>query len=211
VNYTDPEGLFAALFLDLTFVVFDEVTVTARSYADFVRFFHNLGDFFSESSRSSIFGDFSGRVVPPVEGVFMAMLLGDEFEQRRFGLPYSAVDTGGVPEFAIFLPVGRISKVFGSARRGAIPTKIQAIEIRSDVVLSGGRSGQNVKSLTGPASSVVRGGGERAFVTNDEGQVILDITKDRVKPVTPGSGFGPKRTPTEEELGLLYSVLRGES
>ncbi|NJL26806.1 MAG: hypothetical protein HC897_02465 [Thermoanaerobaculia bacterium] len=30
MNYTDPEGLFAQLFLDLYFVVFDEITVTGR-------------------------------------------------------------------------------------------------------------------------------------------------------------------------------------
>ncbi|NJL30026.1 MAG: hypothetical protein HC897_20095, partial [Thermoanaerobaculia bacterium] len=30
MNYTDPEGLFAALFFDLFFVVFDEITVTGR-------------------------------------------------------------------------------------------------------------------------------------------------------------------------------------
>jgi hypothetical protein len=38
---------------------------------------------------------------------------------------------------------------------------------------------------------------------------ILDITKARVKPVTPGQGFGPKRAPTSEELNLLESVLGG--
>jgi hypothetical protein len=76
-------------------------------------------------------------------------------------------------------------------------------------VLSGGRSGQLVKNLTGPANSVLRGGGERAFVTNAEGKVILDITKDRVKSVIPGQGFGPKRAPTGEELNLLQKLLGG--
>lgn len=54
-----------------------------------------------------------------------------------------------------------------------------------------------------------RGGGERAFVTNAEGKVILDITKDRVKTVIPGQGFGPKRAPTAEELGWLQQLLGG--
>jgi hypothetical protein len=82
------------------------------------------------------------------------------------------------------------------------------LSVRSDVTLSGGRSGQFVKSLKGPARSVVRGGGRRAFVTNDAGEVVLDITEDRVKPVVPGSGFGPKRAPTAEELDLLKQVLK---
>jgi len=81
--------------------------------------------------------------------------------------------------------------------------------LRPDVVLSGGRSGQLVKSLVGPPSSAVRGGGARAFVTNEQGQVILDITAQRVKPVIPGQGFGPKRPPTTEELGLLDKILGG--
>jgi hypothetical protein len=59
------------------------------------------------------------------------------------------------------------------------------------------------------ASSVVRGGGARVFVTNERGQVIRDITAQRVKPVIPGQGFGPKRPPTAEELGLLGKILGG--
>jgi hypothetical protein len=81
--------------------------------------------------------------------------------------------------------------------------------LRPDVLLSGGRSGQLVKSLVGPPSSVVRGGGARAFVTNEQGQVILDITAQRVKPVIPGQGFGPKRPPTAEELDLLGKIFGG--
>lgn len=77
------------------------------------------------------------------------------------------------------------------------------------VVLFGGRSGQLVKNLTGPPSSAVRGGPGRVFVTNERGQVILDITESRVKPVVPGRGFGPKRAPTIEELNLLKGILGG--
>jgi hypothetical protein len=35
-----------------------------------------------------------------------------------------------------------------------------------------------------------------------------DITKDRVKPVTPAQGFGPKRAPAEQELGWLEKMAR---
>jgi hypothetical protein len=48
--------------------------------------------------------------------------------------------------------------------------------------------------------------GNVVFVTNDRGQVILDITGDRVKPVVPGQGFGPKRPPTKEELDLIEKL-----
>jgi hypothetical protein len=75
--------------------------------------------------------------------------------------------------------------------------------------LSGGRSGSNVKNLIGPPNSAVRGGGQRAFATNDKGEVILGITLERLKPVTPGQGFGPKRAPTQEELDILQKVLEG--
>ena len=33
--------------------------------------------------------------------------------------------------------------------------------------------------------------------------VVLDITRGRVKPVTQGKGFGPKRVPTGKELKAL--------
>jgi hypothetical protein len=79
--------------------------------------------------------------------------------------------------------------------------------LRPDVVLSGGRSGELVKTLIGPPNSVVRGGGARALVTNEQGQVVLDITAERVKPVIPGHGFGPKRPPSSTELDLLSRIL----
>jgi RHS repeat-associated protein len=85
----------------------------------------------------------------------------------------------------------------------------QSPTIRPDIVLSGGRSGEKTKDLTGPANSAVRGGGERVFVTNDKGQVILDVTGSRVKVVTPGQGAGAKRPPTAQELELLKAVLGG--
>jgi hypothetical protein len=84
----------------------------------------------------------------------------------------------------------------------------EAPRLRPDVMLEGaGRSGQNVKFLTGPANSVVKSAGPgRIFVTNAQGQVILDITAARVKPVTPGVGFGDKRLPTLEELELIKQL-----
>ena len=74
---------------------------------------------------------------------------------------------------------------------------------RADIQLNGGRSGSAVKNLTGPPNSAVRGSEGRAFVTNEKGNVVLDITKDRVKPVNPGQGFGEKRLPTDAEKKLI--------
>jgi len=80
--------------------------------------------------------------------------------------------------------------------------------LRPDISLSaGGRSGQNVKFLTGPPDSVVKSAAPgRIFITDGTGRVILDITAERVKPVTPGVGFGDKRPPTAEELELIKQL-----
>lgn len=78
--------------------------------------------------------------------------------------------------------------------------------MRSDIVLSGGRSGQLVKNLSGPANSVLKGNGNRIFITDDAGKVIWDITKDRAKSVIPGQGFGPKVAPTQQQLDWLNKI-----
>ncbi len=103
----------------------------------------------------------------------------------------------------------RLGKVFQRGSRGGARGRgaLSKLKIDPQTVLSGGRGGGKVKSLIGPPNAAVRGGGQRVFVTNDKGQVILDITKNRVKPVTPGQGFGPKRAPTKEELGILQQML----
>ncbi len=101
-------------------------------------------------------------------------------------------------------PAGRIvGTVLGLMRVGSKP---QEPTLRADVKVSGGRSGQDVKNATGPANSVVRGSDGRVYQTNSKGQVVADITKDRVKPVTPGQGFGPKRPPTAQELNWLEKM-----
>ena len=70
--------------------------------------------------------------------------------------------------------------------------------------LSGGRSGGKVKDLTGPPSSALPGaGGGRIFITDEDGNVVVDVTPDRAKDVTPGVGFGDKRPLTDEEKDLL--------
>ena len=82
---------------------------------------------------------------------------------------------------------------------------VGSLTVRTDIVLSGGRSGQNVKNLKGPPNSVLKGSGQRQriFVTNDKGEVIFDITRTRTKPVVPGQGFGRERAPTADELKLI--------
>ena len=80
------------------------------------------------------------------------------------------------------------------------------LALRPDIVLSGGRSGQLVKTLTGPVNSVVKGGQGRIFITDKAGKVIWDVTKDRAKSVIPGQGFGPKVAPSQEQLNLLNQI-----
>jgi hypothetical protein len=74
-----------------------------------------------------------------------------------------------------------------------------------------GRSGAAVKNFVGPSNSVARGASEgRIFVTDNAGRVILDITKDRVKPVTFGRGFiageGRKLVPTDQQLAWIKDL-----
>jgi hypothetical protein len=78
--------------------------------------------------------------------------------------------------------------------------------LRTDIQLSEGRGGGAVKSLTGPRNSIVRGAAGRIYQTDSEGRVVADITAGRVKPVTPGQGFGPKRPPTPQELDWLRQM-----
>jgi hypothetical protein len=72
--------------------------------------------------------------------------------------------------------------------------------------LSGGRSGERVKGLTGPPNSASPGGGGRIFITDKNGNVVVDVTRGRAKPVVPGQGFGDKRAPTAEEERLLDQI-----
>jgi hypothetical protein len=48
---------------------------------------------------------------------------------------------------------------------------------------------------------------------NDQGRVVLDITRDRVKPVVPGQGFvagsGPKLVPTQQQLDWIDQLWGG--
>jgi hypothetical protein len=80
------------------------------------------------------------------------------------------------------------------------------LSLRPDIALSGGRSGAGVKNLTGPANSVLKGSEGRIFITNESGQVILDVTANRAKPVTPGVGFGDKVLPTQQMLDLIKQI-----
>lgn len=67
-----------------------------------------------------------------------------------------------------------------------------------------------MKNIVGPPNSVVKNPRGGIWITNDQGQVILDVDRGRAKPVSPGIGFGEKRDPTPEELELL-DELYGEA
>lgn len=82
------------------------------------------------------------------------------------------------------------------------------VALRPDISLSGGRSGEKVKFLKGPPNIALKSEAKgRVFVTNAVGQVVLDITAERVKQVKPNVGFaGEKRDLTAEELDLLRLI-----
>ena len=86
---------------------------------------------------------------------------------------------------------------------------------RPEIVLNGGRSGELVTKLKGPPNSYVRGGGDRVFETDENGQVIRDITplryNVRVKNTDP-QGFVHEsmdkthRTPTPQDIEILRKM-----
>ena len=123
-----------------------------------------------------------------------------------FGVGLNAVGEGFAHGGLGIAEVVSVGGLRGRRTAGKCAFSKVGSEIRNDIALSGGRSGQNVKNLTGPPNSAVRGADGRIYVTNGNGQVIFDITRDRVKPVTPGQGFGPKRPPTPDELELINKI-----
>lgn len=82
------------------------------------------------------------------------------------------------------------------------------LNVRPDVVVSGGRTGSKLQNVITEANSIIKGARGRVYVTDQNGKVILDISKDRVKEVIQGQGFGPKRPPTAEEIQLIKSVWK---
>jgi len=118
VKYVDPEGLIAELFLDLQFVVFDEVTVEGGSYLDVLDFLRLAGRFFNPDAPAGApeIGPV-GETTAPVFGLVQALNGRNELEMVRFGLDTGIVDTGGVPEFAIFLPLGRVARLPSAVKR----------------------------------------------------------------------------------------------
>jgi len=78
VNYVDPEGLIAELFLDLQFVVFDEVTVEGGSYFDILDFLWMAGQYFSDFAPMGApeLGP-ADLVSPPLRGLVDAARVGE--------------------------------------------------------------------------------------------------------------------------------------
>jgi len=92
-----------------------------------------------------------------------------------------------------------------------LPDGDTIIELRPDFVppSGGGRSGQFVKNLIGPPKSAFRSPKPgRVWVTNAQGQIILDIENDRTKLVQPTTGFQEKRDPTPQERDLVLRLWR---
>lgn len=195
-NYIDSTGKIFETVWDLANVAMDAASL-ARNISN--------GDFAAAAvDAGALLLDGAAVVVPGVPGgagaVVKAARGADSAVDAMKGVERAAEATKAV---------GNATDAARSVQKAApaVARGLDTLTVRPDIVLSGGRSGQRVKNLTGPANSVLRGGTDRAFVTNDKGQVILDITKNRVKPVTPGHGFGPKRAPTQEELDILQKVV----
>lgn len=121
--------------------------------------------------------------------------------KRRQGWSARTVDADGTWIYIL-------AALLDQGTSGGTAHAIAGVVLRPDVQLSGGRSGQHVKSLFGPKNSVVKGSNRRVYLTDDQGQVIADITADRTKPVIPGKGFGEKRPPTDEELDWIARMWK---
>jgi hypothetical protein len=65
-----------------------------------------------------------------------------------------------------------------------------------------------VPGLTGPPNSALPGAPGRIYITDGNGNVVVDVTEERAKDITPGRGAGPKRDPTPQELDLLEKMRR---
>jgi hypothetical protein len=80
-----------------------------------------------------------------------------------------------------------------------------SVSVRRDLPPQpGGRSGNNVPNITGPANSAIRGNNGRVYVTDVNGRVVLDITRERTWLVqVQGSRARTTRAPTPEEINLI--------
>jgi hypothetical protein len=134
-------------------------------------------------------------------------------QNHNYSLAYSAtgnIDTAdGLTLDLFFIGKGLFFRRGSSSFRGvAVADESTTVyKLRPDIIRAGGRSGQLVKNLTGPANSVLKGTGRyRIFITDDAGKVIWDITPNRAKSVIHGKGFGPKKLPTQEQLNLINKL-----
>lgn len=144
-------------------------------------------------------------------------LLGQEYAQlqlaippaMRLATPYIARGLGAL----LGAGAGVVLKQEGESERPSPETSPVSLPItpRPDLPpVAGGRGGQYVKGIVGPPNSAIQGGRPgRIFITDDNGKVVLDVTKDRVKPVgSGGKTFDRKRDPTPQELDLLDRMKR---
>jgi hypothetical protein len=74
--------------------------------------------------------------------------------------------------------------------------------------LAGGRGGRDVPNLTGPPNSAIPAAPGRIYVTDGQGNVILDVTRERTKNIRQGRRSKKVRPPTAEELDLLDKMGR---
>ena len=198
MNLVDPTGLQPEDPEDdnkILRIDFSTIHMTISEFLDYVNEELAKGAQAIEDIISAIPG---GKVVTTIAEALAADATGQDVDVaglvKGYGEGVSDVVLGGVLGKAAMTGIRSLKKTAGELIK------------RSDVVLKGGRSGQLVKSLTGPPNSVVKGNQGRIFITDVKGKVIWDITKDRAKSVIPGHGFGSKQEPTKEMLNLLKQV-----
>jgi RHS repeat-associated protein len=184
-------------------------TPTGRHSTPAHRNFYDPPDPFRPKSRSPIYG-------------------GPEWEAQvvvSFGLVITAGAVFGCNAFILHCIAagGTVAKVVdesgGSAPvRGATAAKAGSKllpKVNNAFQFPGaGRSGAGVKNFVGPPNTIARGASPgRVFVTDEQGRVIFDVTRDRVKPVVPGQGFvsgdGRKLTPTSAQLSWIDELWGG--
>jgi hypothetical protein len=97
-----------------------------------------------------------------------------------------------------------VSKMLMHPKGNAFTLQGRELTFRPDIVLSGGRSGRNVKNMSGhPPNSIVLGSKGRVWIIDEKGNAVRDITGNRAKDVQPGSGFRTEDNPAAEEIDFL--------
>ena len=160
-------------------------------YSDFVHLNDNIGNY--KQNHVIINYDSNGNFL---ENYHLEARTAEIQAFNVVGMVFSVLQT-------LHATVGSAPNNNFQSRRITNFSRAPKINLRSDILKYGGRSGNKVKFMTGPPNSAFKGSNGRMYITNSKGQVIWDISNERAKPVIPGKGFVRKQTPTSYQLKLL--------